>query len=713
MSTNYGIIKNGLPAETQSGLRFLETFGSAAEVQKNGGTIEGTPTINNGFTQNSDTDYISIPETNLGTVHSLVLKIKLNNYGQAGLGCAYIGGAAGNYFLFGDSSRLYYQASGSSQSIEYVLPLNKEITVSIVRNNNSVKFYVNESLVGSIILSDNFDLIIDKIGRYTSATYTSDATYNSVRIFNTAISAGDIEAYSNNTIFNYDSDWVSKDKMTDGDMEDVDTSAYTDVRAVLSKDTETFYSGTQSMKITADDTEAGSSYARQTIGTAGKTYKITGRYKTDGFTGTCYFGTTVTAYLSLPSVTDWTYFEITIPKIDRDWVSFGIQTTALEGTACWFDDITVKEYSPGAELILPMRLSEHSPSHIDTTEKMTDGDMEDVDTSAYTFSAGDVLTKETSTLGGGTQCLRIAYGGAANPYAKQDCCEADKTYRITGYARSSGTVAPILANGSAGTLWTGTNSTDWQEFDITFLQPSAADSIFLRSNLSSAGYIEWNNMTVNEIIPKTLDVSGNNNHATFGDGSTTSTFPTKLSERRGYNLSGDNQYLFVDKAVMTNCYTNNALTVTALIKTEDLLNENYPSIFAVKNEGGTLKHLLVVKYDTAGNSGIISTVLNINGTRRDIQVSGKIIPEKVYQIISMSFDGTNRTVTLNGEQILNSALYDGALTDINADLRIGKEGSSAYYYNGDINSYVLHSKALSPIQTKDLHINLIQSINQK
>jgi len=40
---------------------------------------------------------------------------------------------------------------------------------------------------------------------------------------------------------------------------------------------------------------------------------------------------------------------------------------------------------------------------------------------------------------------------------------------------------------------------------------------------------------------RTLDVSGNANHATFGDGSTATTYPTKLS-KRGYSFDGTTDY---------------------------------------------------------------------------------------------------------------------------------------------------------------------------
>ena len=50
---------NSLPAERQRGLVFAESFVNAAEVVENGGTITGTPVINQGATLDGTNDYIT------------------------------------------------------------------------------------------------------------------------------------------------------------------------------------------------------------------------------------------------------------------------------------------------------------------------------------------------------------------------------------------------------------------------------------------------------------------------------------------------------------------------------------------------------------------------------------------------------------------------------------------------------------------------------
>lgn len=53
---------------------------------------------------------------------------------------------------------------------------------------------------------------------------------------------------------------------------------------------------------------------------------------------------------------------------------------------------------------------------------------------------------------------------------------------------------------------------------------------------------------------RTLDISGNDNHAVFGDGATANTYPVKVARRRGYTLDGVNDY-FSGMPVLPAAYT--------------------------------------------------------------------------------------------------------------------------------------------------------------
>jgi len=113
-------------------------------------------------------------------------------------------------------------------------------------------------------------------------------------------------------------------------------------------------------------------------------------------------------------------------------------------------------------------------------------------------SASDVVTKETGTPYQGTQCLRVAYGGASNPLVRQGVLTALKKYRVRGVVRSDGTWTPEVLDGASSAKWTGTTSTSWQKFDVVFTQPSGS-SLFYRHNATGAGYCEWDAMSVQEV----------------------------------------------------------------------------------------------------------------------------------------------------------------------------------------------------------------------
>jgi len=129
-------------------------------------------------------------------------------------------------------------------------------------------------------------------------------------------------------------------------------------------------------------------------------------------------------------------------------------------------------------------------------ELLTDGDMEASGTTAWTAMNNATLTKETGDPHGGTYSLKVAYNDTANPYARQSILTADKTYRLTGWAKGDGTKAPWLRCSSI--LWTGTTSTDWQYFDTTFTAENVI--LDLGSYLDGAGqYVEFDDVSVFEI----------------------------------------------------------------------------------------------------------------------------------------------------------------------------------------------------------------------
>lgn len=133
------------------------------------------------------------------------------------------------------------------------------------------------------------------------------------------------------------------------------------------------------------------------------------------------------------------------------------------------------------------------------SEEMTDGDMEAAGTSAYTAGNSATLSKQTGTPHGGTQCLRVAFNGVANPYAGQTCLTSGRSYHLEGWARTDGAgldVPRVLCG--ATVIWTGTSSSTWQPISIDFV--AGATDIRLENN-ASTGYAEFDDFTIKETCP--------------------------------------------------------------------------------------------------------------------------------------------------------------------------------------------------------------------
>lgn len=134
---------------------------------------------------------------------------------------------------------------------------------------------------------------------------------------------------------------------------------------------------------------------------------------------------------------------------------------------------------------------------IDTLIGFLDGDMEESGVTDWTVGNSATLTKDTTSPEDGTRNLRIAYNAVNNPYAKQDALLVNRSYRITGFARSNGTFIPQLRDGLSTVLWTGTTSTAWQAFDVTFI--AGTTDILLYSDATGAGYVEFDTMDIVQI----------------------------------------------------------------------------------------------------------------------------------------------------------------------------------------------------------------------
>jgi len=240
-------------------------------------------------------------------------------------------------------------------------------------------------------------------------------------------------------------------------------------------------------------------------------------------------------------VTDYSKFEFV--------KMFSSELSALDITN--YTNGVMFNYLKDAELVLPMRLDQHDPSGLSNTEEIVDGDMEDAGTTAWLIANGAVLSKEDDA---GTQVLKMmrTAGGSQYPYTYQEVLATLTNYIVSGRYKIVNPAGGV--NFRVGTTTQQIelgSSTTWKSFSEPFTTTNVVTAFFhLHTVTSDATYVLIDDISIKEAKPRTLDVSGKGNHATFGDGTTTSTFPTKIIERHGYDFDGTTDY-FDDLPALT------------------------------------------------------------------------------------------------------------------------------------------------------------------
>ena len=567
-STNYGLIKNSLPAERQSGLRFLETFMNASEVSLNGGSISGTPTISNGKINSPlATDLVNYGKLfSTGTIQTIMFKIKINTLASFK---PLIGLASSNITpkfcaTTGNKLILYFGGSNYLYSTDNSITLGKEHNITLVldgdtRTGNNKIIIDGIDVSGSSVVSQDPQPISDF---FISGVCGAGGYIKDVRVFKGEVSAGDIEAYNNNTIVNYDKD---------------------------------------------------------------------------------------------------------------------------------------------AELILPMRLAQHDPSGLSNTEEIVDGDMEDAGTTAWLIANGAVLSKEDDA---GTQVLKMmrAAGGSQYPYTYQEVLATLTNYIISGrYKIVNPTSGVNFRVGTTTQQIELGSSTTWKSFSEPLTTTNVVPAFFhLHTVTSDATYVLIDDISIKEAKPRTLDVSGNDNHATFGDGTTTSTFPTKLVERHGYDFDGSAQYLKGD--TLTNL--SGSSTMSLMIMCNFSHDYSNPSIYDI----------FIAGTDTWAADEPWALFVNGDNLRFEIKQDAASNSPKIIK-----GQKTTYGVVFNAgvvDYYLNGELYG---TDTISETVIGNKDSGLYIGGGAPGRFVgmkgyefyINKKALSPIQIKDLHNNMMQRYNLK
>ncbi|MFZ5365433.1 MAG: hypothetical protein ACOZBH_04540 [Patescibacteria group bacterium] len=127
---------------------------------------------------------------------------------------------------------------------------------------------------------------------------------------------------------------------------------------------------------------------------------------------------------------------------------------------------------------------------------LVDGNMEKSGVTDWTTGGSPTVTKSTSNPFSGTQVLRVAIGGTANPYVYQSVLTNGQTYRIQGRTRGDATAYPEFRSATDSMVWTGTTSTTWQPFNFTHTATGTYIRMNTRGNAGGGNYVEWEDVTI-------------------------------------------------------------------------------------------------------------------------------------------------------------------------------------------------------------------------
>lgn len=195
---------------------------------------------------------------------------------------------------------------------------------------------------------------------------------------------------------------------------------------------------------------------------------------------------------------------------------------------------------------------------------------------------------------------------------------------------------------------------------------------------------------------RALDVSGKGNHATFGDGSTVTTFPTKLV-KQGYDFDGTD-------TLRSGAFPSLSGSLAAVFDA-DFDRDNDAIMGSV--DGSSNRCYLFI-----GPGGELSAGIGDQSQTTIKDPDSRDIRKGIHTAI-VTWNTVTVRLYLDGEEV-----YSGAqVGSVNVDTGIfvgalnnnGTQGSLLF---GGIFSAQMYTIPLTPLQIVDYHINAIKSINQ-
>jgi hypothetical protein len=406
---------------------------------------------------------------------------------------------------------------------------------------------------------------------------------------------------------------------------------------------------------------------------------------------TSFFRTS--ASLSVGATSDGAAF--TNAEIDFAYIFDGVELSAAEILAYYNN--TMWTYDQHCVLALPMNLRDHKPEALEIDAGLIDGDMEAADVSAWTAVNAAALSKQTSDLTNSQRCLRITRSNTG--YAQQNILTNTKTYKITGYCRSDGVSIPTILLGS-NTVFTGTNSTDWQEFNAI----GNTDNTGFNIGKTVAGsFAEFDNVTVTEINSYTKDRSGQGNDAIFGGG-LPANYPTFSDGRYTF----DNSYDYMLSSAL-NIAANQTNELTVMVHVNVLAANLNPIIssydfganersWAIRPNSINKNYIVVVSEDGTLGSKYKEYRSSLTPANGNDNIFGFTFADNTLKLFINGNEDNNVTKTV--DQNVASIFYSNT-TPISINCFLNN-GSVVNNLGMQMMSVFIYSTALNPTQIRDL-----------
>lgn len=433
--------------------------------------------------------------------------------------------------------------------------------------------------------------------------------------------------------------------VSDGDMERPNTSAWTiSNNAVLTKQTSSPYRGKYYLRVAYGGTMNPGAFQVSPLRTANRTYRIIGAARGDGVAGVPEIRNSgVQVWIGTSSNT-WQPFDVT--WTNTGGTSLTLRDSAIASTGyVEFDDVAIYEL-------------------VD----LVDGDMETAGVGAWTNSGNATLTKEGGAYRG-KQCLRVECASGSNPYAYQTILQSSQRYRMKGFIRSDGNAIPNI-DWDGTTIWIGTTSTDWQQFEIVF-RNTGATQLRLEAVTSTVGeYCEFDEITIEPLLPVEYPATGT----------------TNIFTARGLTSEFNGSSDWIDCGNVGD-FTDN-FTLCAWIKTDTAAAK---SIIARQN-GGNTQYLFGTT--ALGKIALFDGASTFAGNT--------IVSDNKYHFVCLVVDGANSQLYVDGQP--DGSTFSPSISSFALNLEIGSTlGGTSIHWLGEIHQPIIFSTRKSAAEILALY----------